>query len=71
MAYNRKNLLLKIIDIQKITLEHKAKGVTQQWIYNNIIRNQYRISLATFNNYLDINAKKEILKLDKPKDEIN
>ena len=60
MAYNRKNLLNKIIEIQKTTLEQQAKGVTQKWIYENIIHTTYCISRATYYSYLGTNAKKEL-----------
>jgi hypothetical protein len=59
MGYNRRNLLMKIIDVQKITLEHKEKGITQKWIYENLIFPKYFISKRTFDNWLCINAKRE------------
>ena len=71
MAYNRKNLLKRIIDIQKITLEHKQKGSTQIWIYENLIKERYCISEATYNNYLATNAKKELNELGRAKNETN
>jgi len=71
MAYNRKNLLLKIIDIQEITLKLKEKGTTQQWIYDNVIREKYHISLGCFNNYLAVNAKKELKELERVQAETN
>lgn len=63
MAYNRINLLERIVDIQQITLEHTAKGVTQQWVYTNIIKPVYKLSKATYYNYLRQNAKAELKKL--------
>ena len=63
MAYNRKNLLLKIIDIQQTTLEMKQRGVYQKWIYENVIREKCKISQKTFYEYLGTNAKKELKEL--------
>ncbi|HCT31518.1 MAG TPA: hypothetical protein DIW31_12515 [Bacteroidales bacterium] len=68
MAYNRKNLLTRIIEIQNITLEQKKKGVTQIWVYNNLIKDRFNISIKTFNNYLGVNAKKELKELEKGKE---
>jgi hypothetical protein len=63
MAYNRENLLRKIIEIQDIVLEHKGRGVTQIWVYENIIKDRYHISVATFNNFLATPAKAELKQL--------
>jgi hypothetical protein len=60
MAYNRKNVLKKIIEIQETTLAHTKKGTSQQWVYENLIYPRYCISLSTFYNYLGTNAKKEV-----------
>lgn len=58
MAYNKKNILTRIVDIQTITLDNTRRGVTQEWVYINIVYPQYRISRRTFYNYLSIPAKK-------------
>lgn len=58
MAYNKKNLIDTVIDIQELTLENTKRGVTQEWIFNNIIKPEYRISKRTYYNYLAMPAKK-------------
>lgn len=63
MGYNRVNMLKMILEIQRIVLKHKRKGTYQKWVYNNLIRDRYFISYATFNRYLTINAKKELKEL--------
>ena len=60
MAYNRKNKLEQIIEVQNITLEHSRRGVTQQWIYCQLIYPRFRISRSTFYNYLATPAKRDI-----------
>lgn len=60
MAYTRRNYLERIIDIQNIVLEHKQRGCTQKWVFDNVVKFRYRISEATYNNYLSINAKSEL-----------
>lgn len=66
MAYNKKNLLVKIIEIQDIVLrERKRGGISQVYIFENLIKKQYYISYSTFNNYLARNAKKELESLNK------
>ncbi len=64
MAYNNENLLIKILSIQSIVMEHKKKGCTQKWIYENIIKPQFFISYPTYNRYLAINAKSELKKIE-------
>lgn len=63
MSYTRKNLLQRQIDIQAIVLEHRAKGVKQEWVYENIVWPTYRISRRTFYDYLGNNAKAELKRL--------
>lgn len=65
MAYTRRYLLKKIVEIQTITLREKKRGVTQVWIYRNLISDVYHISESTFNNYLAINAKRELDALER------
>ncbi len=64
MAYNKRNLLLRIIEIKAIMSQERKRGVTQRWVYNNLIKDRYFISEATFNNYLARNAKRELKELE-------
>ena len=68
MAYNRRNLLNRILEIQEIYLKYKLEGVTTRFIFDNHIHTQYRISYTTFNTYLGVNAKRELKELDNAKD---
>lgn len=52
MAYTRENILQRMIDVQNITVEHTQRGVTQEWVFNNVIYPKYRISRKTFYNWL-------------------
>ncbi|MDR1865976.1 MAG: hypothetical protein LBR08_10450 [Bacteroidales bacterium] len=49
----------KIVEIQDITLEHTRRGISQRWVYKNLISDRYHISYSTYQNYLCRNAKKE------------
>jgi hypothetical protein len=60
MAYNRKNLLKDILEIQQIYMKFRNEGHTGTWIFDNIIHPNYRISRRTLTNYLGINAKREL-----------
>lgn len=60
MAYNRRNILSKILEIQTLTLEHRRRGVSQEWVYRNLIYPTYRISRTTYYNYLGCNARAEL-----------
>lgn len=64
MAYNKKNHLEKIIEIQDIALSKNNLGIPFTVIYRDHIKDQYYISYSTFNNYLSRNAKKELEKLE-------
>jgi len=69
MAYNKRNLLLKIIEIQNIVLEGKDHGASQKWTFENKIQKPYFINYSTFCAYMGRNAKKELAELDKRKEE--
>lgn len=60
MAYNRENLLRKIIEIQGIVLQWKQMDVPQTVIYRKYIAKQYHISYSCFNQYLAVPAKQEL-----------
>ncbi|WP_159517707.1 hypothetical protein [Sunxiuqinia indica] len=57
-------LLKRIVKVQEITIREKQRGVSQKWIYENLIRDQFYISLPTYNNYLARNAKRELRELE-------
>lgn len=63
MAYNKRNKLERIIEIQNITLEHTGRGVSQEWVFNNVIFPRFRISKATYYVYLATPAKRELREL--------
>jgi len=71
MAYNRENILIKIIEIQETTLKHTKLGVTQKFIFENHIKPIHHISLRTYKEYLGTNAKKELKQLRKQKEKNN
>jgi len=71
MAYNKRNYFTKIAEIQKIVLEYQDKGCTQVWIFRNIIKPKYFISMGTFNRYLSIPARSELKKLENSPGVIN
>lgn len=68
MAYNRENLLRKIIAIQDIVIGYKQKDVPQTTIFEKYIKEQYHISYSCFNEYLAIPAKAQLQKLLAEKD---
>lgn len=64
MAYNRRNLLTRMIDVQSTTLEHTSRGVTQEWVFNNVIFPKLHISRRTFYEYLGTPAKLELKRIE-------
>jgi hypothetical protein len=65
MAYNKRNLYLKVIEIQDKVLAGQKRGDTQKEIFYKEIEPVYHISIATFYNYLAMPAKAELAKLTK------
>lgn len=65
MAYNSRNLLERIIEIQDIVLAEKKRLIFQKTIYRDIIEPRYKISYTTFCNYMCRNAKKELAEINK------
>lgn len=64
MAYNQRNLLKKVKEIQEIYLRYHQEGVTAVFIYDTYVKDRYHISQRTFEKYLGINVKLELKKLD-------
>lgn len=64
MAYNRRNYLERIVEIQKFVLEEQKNGATLRWIYKNKVYPRYRISYSTYYNYLGMTAAKELKTLE-------
>lgn len=60
MAYNGRNFLERVIEIQNITREHTERGCTQKWVYQHIIHPRFKISIDTYYKYLSRNAKREL-----------
>lgn len=60
MAYTNRNTLIKMVRVQDIVLEHKKHGVTQLYVYENIIKDMFVISYSTFNRWLSYPAKQEL-----------
>lgn len=60
MAYNNRNVLVKMARVQDIVLDYKRKGVTQLFVYEHYIRDTYCISYSTFNRWLAYPAKQEL-----------
>lgn len=65
MAYNKRNLYRKVIEIQNIVLAGQKRGDTQKEIFYTEIEPVYHISIATFYNYLAMPAKAELAKMEK------
>lgn len=64
MAYNRKNLLLRIIDVQELYKKHSKHhggSASDRWIHREIVFPKYKISERTFYEWLaEPSPKKQI-----------
>lgn len=69
MAYNNRNLYLRIKDIQDLFLQYKTEENTTRFVYRKYIYPTYKISIATFYNYMNQNVRKELRQLNLFNDE--
>lgn len=65
MAYNKRNLYTRIVEIQDIVLSKQKSYPTQKELFYTEIEPLYHISIRTFQNYLEIPAKAELEKIKK------
>ncbi len=66
MGYNRINYLKTVLSIQKLVQHYKKKGVSQKWVFDNVINQpEYPVNItyATFRKYMCVNAKADLNKL--------
>jgi len=64
MAYNNKNKLIRVKQIQDAYLLHKKDGVSTRYVYKTFIWPRWNISISSLYNYLAINVRKEMRQLD-------
>jgi hypothetical protein len=62
--YAKINYLKKVAEVQNITLEHTRRGISQAWVYRNVIYPRFFISLKTFYRWLGESAKRELAELE-------
>lgn len=63
MAYNSKNKLKLIIDIQEIVKKWQKIGLKNNKIHSDHIYPVYKISKRTFDEYLGIPAERDLKKI--------
>jgi transaldolase len=68
MSYSRKNKLTLIQDVQQVYNSNKKEGTTTIHVYRTNIYPLYRISLATFYNYLSTPASKILKEMEKKRE---
>lgn len=54
MAYNRKNFLLRVKEVNELYLEKQNSGLSTEYIYRHFIMPKYHISRTTLYEYLAI-----------------
>ena len=64
MAYNRKNFLTTVLFVQEFYLEQHERGIPNTKIVENLKEHNVHISLATFYNYLQIPAKRDLKRIE-------
>ena len=64
MAYNRRNLLLRVKEVNEIYVREHSRGVTNEDIYRNYIRDRFHISRTAFYQYLTIPYARQLRELE-------
>ncbi|MDR2009226.1 MAG: hypothetical protein LBQ22_01940 [Bacteroidales bacterium] len=64
MAFSRKFLLKRVKEVNEIYMNHSKRGLSNEYIYRNYIRNVFHISRSTFYEYLTIPYAKEIKEIE-------
>lgn len=67
MAYNKNNFLQRVKEINEVYKEYASKGLFNEYIFKNYIRDRFHISRATFYNYLTIPYEKELKRIQQQK----
>lgn len=65
MAYTRRYLLNRIKAVNEIYLREAKRGVNNEFIYDNYIRDVYHISRSTFYEYLAVPYERQLKELDR------
>lgn len=65
MAYNNRNYLLRVLEVQTLYQQHKTPYSTHVGVYREVIQPKYMISLRTLSNYLEVPAKAKLKELDR------
>jgi hypothetical protein len=60
MAYNRRYLLQRIIEVQDIVKANISRGVSQKHTYYNEIAPRFHISWSAYNRWLSYPAEQEL-----------
>ena len=63
-GYNKRNKLLRIIQVQDEYMKYANSGRTTRYIYRTYIYPKFLISNCTFYNYLATPAKRDLQRLD-------
>ncbi|MBR6354401.1 MAG: hypothetical protein IKS01_01320 [Paludibacteraceae bacterium] len=74
MAFSRKNLLLRVKEINELYLEKAKIGLSTEYIYRTFIEPRYHISRSTLYEYLAIPYERqltEIIKREQVMKELN
>lgn len=64
-GYNPIYRLHRIAEIQQVVRIYARRGSSLKWIYHNLIKDRYFISMSTFSRYLGVRVKKELRELEK------
>lgn len=63
MPYTRKYFLQRVREVNEVYLAHAGRGLFNEYIYRNYIRDRFHISRTTFYQYLTIPYEAELKKI--------
>lgn len=60
----RRNFLLRVSRVQKVYQDNYVEGIPATVMHRNYIEPQFNISIQTMREYLSINVKQELRKIE-------
>lgn len=65
MAFSRKNMLLRVKEVNELYIGKQKIGLSTEYIYRNFVAPQFHISRATLYNYLTIPYDRQLKEIEK------
>lgn len=64
MAYIKKYFLNRVREVNEVYIEQHRRGLSNEYIYRNFVRDRFHISRSTFYDFLTIPYAAELRKIE-------